>query len=211
MAIMEEKCQKIWNWCINIFVWIMIALLCIAFKLDNSAFKTTAGVILMFAIVIYIISAFVSTPFIVFYAMSEIPYFSEYMEKMFYTPMRKIMHAVCYHFESHLVRVYHPPPSHSHSNSHAQHTNTNKGYYTTTREVSKVPTVDTCEDFDYSSWRDISGKLEIKAGGCCVNENKLAFAIIKLDIEMKFTNDGTQQDYDRQFEAFFIVCILLQF
>eukprot|EP00826_Nyctotherus_ovalis_P060129 TRINITY_DN8411_c0_g2_i4.p1 TRINITY_DN8411_c0_g2~~TRINITY_DN8411_c0_g2_i4.p1 ORF type:complete len:277 (+),score=41.51 TRINITY_DN8411_c0_g2_i4:46-876(+) len=105
----------------------------------------------------------------------------DYMEKLFYEPMSKVMRINCYHMETQTTTMDSP-------RSGSQRTHT-----TTTR----VNTHSAKKAFRYTSWRDVSGEFAVNVGGASANQER-AFIRLRLELKMSFVNDGTGEDFERQ-------------
>ena len=177
MASGESTPRVVWNWFVTIQLWLTL-ILAIAVGSTGMVYW------LVFAIFCYFISeSIASTCCYLLHPTTGGDIYS-FMQTMFYTPCHIEMHIQCYHFETRYIQ-----------DRDAQ------GNIRTRTQEERVNTHSASERFYYISWRDISGRFVLDTGGAMNNE-KLAFVKLHLNLGMDFANDGTQMDYERQKDSF---------
>lgn len=107
-----------------------------------------------------------------------------YMERMFYTPVHKVMHIQCYHYETRLRTE--------------RDANGNTSVKT---EQVRVNTHSSTERYFYISWRDISGKFDLDVSGAMEKQER-PFVKLHLGLAMQPAGDGTESDFNHQKNSF---------
>jgi len=184
MATGESSCVSCWHWTASFLMWGSI-IFCVAILAShNEDMYYAAYVILGGCSVTYLVSAFCASSCCYLLHPSTGADIYSYMQQLFYTPVHKVMHVQCYHYETR-----HHTERDAQGNTH------------TRTETVRVDTHSASERFYYVSWRDISGQFILDTSGAMVNQ-KRAFVKLHCFLDMIFSNDGTAQDFERQRESF---------
>jgi len=177
--------KTILYWGISLLTWgaIAFAILAHAADYDQNTRNASLG-ILGFVTLLYYIAQFCSSSCKYLFNKEESGKIYDYMERMFYTPMHKVMTIQCYHYESRQVRQQ-----------------DSKGNVTYTTERIRVDTHFATERYYYISWRDISGKFDLDVSGATSQQEK-PFVKLHLKLVMKLADDGTESDFYYQKRSF---------
>ncbi len=181
---MENRILTFWNRLINLLLWGAVVFLIVAYTIPDRSARIPAIVVLCLFYLVYLISAFCSPSFRYLLHYSDVALIYDYMQRLFYTPARLVMHIVCYHYETREV-----------TEKDAQ------GNTQVRSESVKVETHRAESQFFYTSWRDVSGVFTLNTEGAMVDMRR-AFVKLALVLDMQFAEDGTIQDYEQQRVSF---------
>jgi len=185
MASGDSMFLTIWYWFSTLLAWESIIFFGVAYSgyLEKDL-KSVSLAILIVTILVYYVSEFCSSSCKYLCRRSEAAGIYKYMEKMFYTPMHKVMHIQCYHYQTHSVT-----------------TQDSDGNTTTSTTTTRVNTHSASERYYYISWRDISGKFNLDVSGG-LGQREKPFVKLHLSLAMKLAEDGTEADFHNQKRSF---------
>ena len=183
MASGDHPCCTFMYWFLSVLVWGSIGFFifgCVA----GGDLITWGGVTFGVMMLIYFIVEFCSSSCSYLSNQRESADIYEYMKTLFYTPLHKIMHIQCYHYETH----------------HYTDRDSN-GNVTHRTEQVRVNTHFASEHYYYISWRDVSGKFDLDYSGASANQER-PFVKLHLGLNMSPVNDGTIEDFQYQMNSF---------
>jgi len=175
--------MKCWCWITTFFIW--FAIIFTIYNYNPNKENEAYFILLAFAAIIYLITAWCDPAANYLLNFTTCADVHDYMEKLFYTPIKKVMKIQCYHNETVTITEK----------------DSNTGESVTRTTTQRVDTHSAKEEFKYMSWRDVSGEFVIDIGGASSNHRQ-AFIKLHLPLQMQFVNDGTAEDFQRQKERF---------
>lgn len=185
MASGDSKFKTTWYWFSTLLVWGSIVFLVVAYVADmETNLKYAALGIAIACLLAYYISEFCSSSCSYLCNKSEAGSIYSYMEQMFYTPVHKVMHIQCYHYELRTVT-----------------TRDANGKTKTQLNRVRVNTRFATERYYYISWRDISGKFDLDVSGGMAQHER-PFVKLHLLLAMSLAEDGTASDFHYQKRSF---------
>lgn len=185
MALGDSCCISVCYWILSILTWCSILWFVLPFFIDEEyEAELVSHVFLAFVITVYYVIEFCSSSSKYLCNRTEDSSIYSYMERMFYTPLHKVMKISCYHYEE---RTY--TDSDSDGNS------------STKTEIVEVTTHEASERYFYTSWRDISGKFDLNIS-VPLAKHERPFVMLHLRLAMKRACDGTKSDFDNQKASF---------
>lgn len=185
MASGDGTCKTFWYWLVSLLAWGSVVFIGVAHGVGlDQTIRTTSIVVLSICLLAYYISQFCSSSCRYLCNRSETGSIYGYMERMFYTPMHKVMHIQCYHFETRMVTE--------------RDSNGNTSYRS---ERVRVNTHFARERYYYISWRDISGRFDLDVSGGMAEQEK-PFVKLHLRLAMLLAEDGTSTDFYNQQRSF---------
>jgi len=174
---MEITCRRVCSWILNLLLWACIAFLIASYSSDELAdLESTSIILFIVFLILYYIETFFYSYCSYFLNLASVARSYEEIDKMFKASPSVTMHIVCYHYRTH---------------------RRNDG--STVRE--RVNTHKASEEFDYSSWRDISGEFRLDTSGATKNEN-VSYVLLDLSLNIQFASDGTAEDYSKRKATF---------
>jgi len=172
------SCRRVCSWILNIMLWACIAFVIASFVSDGlDHLKGTSIILLVVIGILYYIETFGYSYCSYFLNLASVAKSYEEIDKMFKAYPTITMHIVCYHY-----RQY----------------RRSDGALVTER----VETHRASQEFDYSSWRDISGQFKLDTSGATKDET-ISYVLLDLSFDIQLASDGTAGDYSDQ-KAIFI-------
>jgi len=175
-------CGKVWNWTLQIILWILIVFTIIAPILGLPILSYTIGLLVF--LVIYWINACCSHSCAYLNHRKSGSTIHDYMGNLFYTPANIDFHMQCYHYETYTTT-----------------STDSEGNTTTTTHTETVVTWSGTESFKYNSWLDVSGPFLLDTTDF-VHDAKLAWIKLNLSYKIEFIDEATRLDCERQKDQF---------
>lgn len=176
----EGSFFKIWCWIATLLVW-GSSLLTLHHLISGPRLDTDFLLISGVTLLIYWVTQMLSPDCQYLMSTTTCADIYDYMGKLFYTPINRLMQISCYHERGRDV----------------QETSPRSGRVRSRRVTERVRTSSNEAMFRYVSWRDISGQFVVNTGEAATNEER-AFVRLRLKNKMEFANDGTAADFDQQ-------------
>ena len=176
----RSKAFDIWSLTITIGLWLSIAFMAIFMIFNPSDSATFAIIVTVIVYLVYFITALLAPTFRYFLNTTNGADIYGYMQSIFYTPANLVFNMQCWHNET----------------THREERDENGQLHMVT-STHRVNTHSATQNFQYQSWRDISGKFLLDTSGAMRNQRR-AFVRVHLGLRMEFAKDGTKDDYENQ-------------
>jgi hypothetical protein len=169
---------------IQLLVWGLIGYLIISAGMKQQDLESPI-IAVSVTYLIYLISAFCSPMCSYLFHKHGADSIHHVMQNLFYNPPVITWHIQCYHYET-----------------RTSTTKDSKGHRRTHTSRHKVITYTEREQFNFYTWRDISGVFLLDAHKVFKSENK-KYIKLALDTDFEFGDDLTRMDYQRQKDNFY--------
>jgi hypothetical protein len=180
-----RSCRRVWSIIVLILLWASIIFTIIVGTSSNQDALGVAIGFLVFFYLAYTITACCSPTCSYLFNKHKADSIHDYMRSLFSSPPKVTWHIECYHYET---RTHHHKKS--------------DGTTETRHETHKVVTYRESEDFNYYSWRDISGLFLLDSHKIFRSHNKV-YIKLELEQDINFADDITKLDYQKQKDNFY--------
>jgi len=171
------RCRRVYTWLLFLMLWGSIIFIISSHASGGSEEqRSTANAILIIVMILYYVDTFLYSYCSYFLNFASIAKSYEEMDKMFKAFPSITMNIRCYHYRSYRTR---------------------NGSIVTER----VDTHKASRNFDYLSWRDISGKFELDTSEATKNED-VSYVLLDLSFTIEFAADGTLGDFEESKATF---------
>jgi len=180
-----QRTRKFFTWLFQISLWIGLLPL-ILFKLNEDNYNFCL-VVFIISYIAHFIFQFFSPTFMYLSNFSNADNIHKAMKVIFFSPLEIVWSVECYHYITIRKKEY----------------DNQTGNNTTKKKSKKVVTFKGTKNFHYYSWKDVSGIFLLDSAKVLRSSEEIKFIKLNLNLEYKFHDQDTENDYNYQKSSFF--------